>query len=168
MRKILIACEYCSCVTVFILAALTTIDAVGRYAFNSPIGGATEISELLLVTLISLSFPVLTACGEHVDVDILILRLTPFIKRVIFTISSFIGTILFGIITVLGVMRALEAFHSGQITNVLRIPVYPFLFLFAFACLMTVFALMVRVANLFRGKMPDMDVSLDMDKHAIE
>ena len=156
MKTILVVSEYCSGAMAFILAALTTCDAIGRYAFNSPIAGATEMSELFLVSIISLSFPAITAYGEHVDVDILLLRLRPFAKRLVLIIGNFIGTILFGIMTVLGFMRGLEALHSGQITNVLRIRIYPFLFLFSLACCLTFCVQILRIQRLVCRKNPDM------------
>ena len=53
------------------LIGLTCVDVVARYAFNSPVNGAYELTELLLASLIFLALPLTTAAGEHIEVELL-------------------------------------------------------------------------------------------------
>ncbi|MHA7777675.1 TRAP transporter small permease [Roseibium sp. M-1] len=104
------------------LIGLTCVDVVARYAFNSPIAGAYELTEILLATLIFLALPLTTAAGEHIEVELLDGLKSSLLKR--------LGTIVAAICTV-GVL-ALIAFklfehaeklqQRGQVTDSLQIP----------------------------------------------
>ncbi|GAB2183534.1 TRAP transporter small permease [Roseibium sp. LAB1] len=104
------------------LIGLTCVDVVARYAFNSPVNGAYELTELLLATLIFLALPLTTAAGEHIEVELLDGLKSAFLKR--------LGTLVAAVCTV-GIL-ALIAFklfehaekmdRRGQVTDSLQIP----------------------------------------------
>jgi TRAP-type C4-dicarboxylate transport system permease small subunit len=104
------------------LIGLTCVDVVARYAFNSPIAGAFELTELLLATLIFLALPLTTAAGEHIEVELLDGLKSSFLKR--------LGTLMAGICTfgVLGIIAFKLLEHAeklqsrGQVTDSLQIP----------------------------------------------
>ena len=48
---------------------LTTIDVVARYAFNRPLRGAFEVTELLLLVLIFAGLPLVSFTNEHAVMD---------------------------------------------------------------------------------------------------
>ena len=50
---------------------LTVVDVVGRYVFNHPVPGSSEIIEYLLATLVFGTLPIASAYEEHIVVDIL-------------------------------------------------------------------------------------------------
>jgi TRAP-type C4-dicarboxylate transport system permease small subunit len=58
-------------VVLFCLMALTCVDVVARYFFNSPVYGGFEITEMLLAVLIFSGLPLVTLRNEHVTVDVL-------------------------------------------------------------------------------------------------
>lgn len=58
------------------LVLVTCFDVVGRYLFNSPLGGAFELTQVLLGALVFAALPLTTAVGGHVEVD-LFLTLMP-------------------------------------------------------------------------------------------
>jgi TRAP-type C4-dicarboxylate transport system permease small subunit len=58
-------------VDLFCLMALTCVDVVGRYFFNSPVHGGFELTEMLLAGLIFTALPLVTVRGDHVTVDLL-------------------------------------------------------------------------------------------------
>ena len=58
-----------------VLMLLIVADVIGRYFFNAPIKGTTEISELVLLTVILLAAGYTMSVGEHVAVEALISRL---------------------------------------------------------------------------------------------
>ena len=49
-------------VLLFGLMGLTTADVIGRYVINSPLRGAFEITELLLLTLVFAGLPLASQC----------------------------------------------------------------------------------------------------------
>jgi len=106
------------------MIALTCVDVVARYLFNSPVNGAYELTQLLLASLIFLALPLTTAAGEHIEVELL-----DGLKSKVF--QAF-GAICAGVATV-GVFAlvALELFEHAeklqrreQVTDSLEIPLY--------------------------------------------
>ena len=55
----------------FAMMVMTCIDVVGRYVFNSPLNGATELTELFMGILIFAVLPTVSYREEHVSVDLL-------------------------------------------------------------------------------------------------
>ena len=57
-------------IAVFAMAALTFVDVIGRYFFNSPIPGAFEIVGLILGFAMIGAFPLVTFQERHITVDL--------------------------------------------------------------------------------------------------
>lgn len=53
------------------LMVMTAIDVVGRYLFNSPLKGGTELTEFALSALIFCAVPIVTLTGGHVVVELI-------------------------------------------------------------------------------------------------
>ena len=52
------------------LMGMTVTDVIGRYLFNAPLRGATELTELLLAAVVFLGLPAVALADEHVTVDL--------------------------------------------------------------------------------------------------
>lgn len=63
--------EVVSASVLFFLMALTCIDVTGRYLFNSPLHGGTELTEIGLAVMVFSAMPVITWRGGHIVVDLL-------------------------------------------------------------------------------------------------
>ncbi len=63
--------EAVSSFVLFFLMALTCVDVVGRYLFNSPLHGGTEMTEIGLAVMVFAAMPVITWRGGHIVVDLL-------------------------------------------------------------------------------------------------
>ena len=59
---------------IFFMMAMVTVDVIMRYIFNSPINGAMEISEILLVLVVFLGLAAVQSKDEHVTVTLFISR----------------------------------------------------------------------------------------------
>ena len=57
--------------TLFSLMLFTCFDVVGRYVFNSPLTGATELTEIAIAIIVFSSLPVISWRNEHIAVDML-------------------------------------------------------------------------------------------------
>ncbi|WP_158260077.1 TRAP transporter small permease [Zobellella endophytica] len=53
-----------------LMMLLTTVDVLGRYLFNRPVVGASELIEIMLAAAIFLVLPTITWHREHVAVDL--------------------------------------------------------------------------------------------------
>jgi len=119
-----------------LMMLLTVADVSGRYFFNSPITGATEISRLMMVLIV---FPALgwAALGRtHVKVDILVSRLPQKVQAIVNAVTLLIALGTYSLIT----WRSfLEAAVVNRKTSLLALPFTPFYWLmsvgFAIFCL---------------------------------
>ena len=53
------------------MVAITVVDVIGRYLFNSPLSGAYELTQLHMTVLIFIGLPMVTARNAHVKIDFL-------------------------------------------------------------------------------------------------
>ena len=63
-----------SALVLFALMAMTCIDVVGRYFLNSPLDGATELTQLMMGLIVFAILPTVCYREEHVSVDLLDVR----------------------------------------------------------------------------------------------
>src|SRR3982750_1433367 len=107
---------------------LTFVDVVARYLFNRPIRGAFEITELSRLVLIFAGLPLVSHADEHVTMD--------FIDRLLGTrgrdlwiraMHAICAAIMFFIAWQTWI-KAGKIGGYGDTTDVLRIPVGPFVY----------------------------------------
>ena len=115
-------------ILLFGLMALTTVDITGRYLFNWPLRGAFEITELLLLTLIFAGLPLASRVDEHVTLDFVDMLLgakgRSHLRRAVDLVC---GIILLALAWRVWV-KAGKIGAYGDTTDVLRVPVVPFVY----------------------------------------
>ncbi len=116
-------------VFLFALMAVTVIDVVGRYFFARPLVGAFELTELLLSVVISLALPLVTLDRTHIAVDLIDSLISKTGVRLLDCVMSFLSALTFAALTYGVVAQAIDALHSKVQTDILAIPVAPFVFL---------------------------------------
>ena len=125
---------YLGATVLFLMMLLTTWDVASRYLFNSPVLGALEITEFLVVTVV-FSFLGLTQQEKaHVSVDLVVGNLPARCRRVIGFINRLASLAVLGLITWMTLERAIELMHLEEYSGTLHIPVAPFVFLVALGC----------------------------------
>jgi len=129
------AIEWVGLIGFLIMMLITTVDVIGAKLFLHPVFGALDI--VMQVQLIAMSFAVATTliAGRHVAVEFFIPLLPKPLQRVVDVFVNLLGFALFLIL----VWRLTEYAYSLQIQNELtptaRIPLYPFAYGAAFACI---------------------------------
>ena len=128
------ALSYLGAFSLLTMMGLTTVDVVGRYLFNRPITGVFEITEYLVLILIFSFIGFTQSQKGHVAVDILLPLLPPKLKKVIDVANHLICLALMGLITWMGMEKALELRAVGEASPNLHIPAYPFVFYLVLGC----------------------------------
>jgi len=121
----------------FGMMALTTADVIGRYLFNSPILGAFEITEFLVLILIFSFLGYAQSHKVHVSVDLLITRFPRKVQIVIDLINHAVCFLLMILIAWMGAVNALDLMDVGEASPNLSIPDYPFAFFLVLGCAVT-------------------------------
>ena len=118
-------------VLLFGMMVLTFFDVVGRYLLNRPIRGAFELTELTLLVLIFAGLPLVSHADEHVTMDfidrMLPQRAVPILVRLIHALVAAV----FFFLTWQVLIKAGRIAGYGDTTDVLRIPVGPFVYFMA-------------------------------------
>jgi TRAP-type transport system small permease protein len=111
----------------FCLMLATFVDVVARYLFNRPIRGAFEVTELLLLVLIFAGLPLVSRADEHVTMD--------FIDRIVgpgaavwTRVMHAVCAAVFFFLTWQIWIKAGKIAGYGDTTDVLKIPVGPFVY----------------------------------------
>lgn len=127
--------SWISCASVFLMMLLTTVDVVLRYLFHSPLMGAFEVSEFLMVIIVFFSLAYTQARNGHVAVDIFVGRLSPGKQVLVDLFNHGVTIIILLLIAWRSSLTALELYDTMETTGTVPIPVYPFVFVVALGCL---------------------------------
>jgi TRAP-type C4-dicarboxylate transport system permease small subunit len=135
-------------ILLFILMMVTTVDVIGRYIFNWPLRGAFEVTELLLLTLIFAGLPLVSRADEHVTLDFVDAALGERGRQVLRRlVDAVCGLIILGLAWRVWV-KAGKIAGYGDTTDVLLIPVGPFVYFMALMVAIT------GIVHLVRAMMP--------------
>ncbi|MFH1652362.1 MAG: TRAP transporter large permease subunit [Chloroflexota bacterium] len=126
---------------------ITTADVLGRYFFNSPILGAYDITELLMVVLIFFCISYTQDRKGHIGVTIILDRLREQTKAIIEATGYFLGIGLFTVITWQNVLRGISMKAGGSVTPSVEIATYPFFWIIAFGSVLMVLVLLSDLRN---------------------
>ncbi|WP_083638788.1 TRAP transporter small permease [Rhizobium oryziradicis] len=112
-------------ILLLVMMTMTIVDVIGRYAFNSPLRGAGELTELLLVSLIFMGLPAVTLENGHVTVDVLTEHLPKWSERWRMAAIGVINTVILTLIGWQIWLHASQIAAYGDVTTTLRLPIAP-------------------------------------------
>lgn len=128
IQKISTFFGYMGSAALFAIMLLTTVDVAGRYLFNTPLMGAFEITEYLIVILVFSFLGDTQSQKLHVSVDLLFLKF-PKKLRYIADLLNHIACFAFSLLIAwMSFLKALEIKEVGEASPNLLIPDYPFVF----------------------------------------
>lgn len=105
------------------LMLLTTGDVIGRSFFRKPIPGSFELSEYILATFILLGAAYTQQVKGHVGVDFVTSKLSPRRRALCEVITTLLSLFIIAIVIWKGF---LEGIREKTVSDMLRIPQYPF------------------------------------------
>ncbi|MCU0922568.1 MAG: TRAP transporter small permease [Burkholderiaceae bacterium] len=114
----------------FAIMMLTFVDVGGRKFFDASLPGALELTELLMVAVIFAALPLVSLRGEHVTFDSLDVFLPAGFRRAVDLLVAamliFLAWLMWD--------HAGKMAEYGDVTNRLRIPLYPFVYAMSVMC----------------------------------
>jgi TRAP-type C4-dicarboxylate transport system permease small subunit len=110
------------------LMLLTTGDVIGRGFFRKPIPGTFELSEYLLAVFILLGAAYTQQVKGHVGVDFITSRLSPRLRKICQIITTLLSLFIIAIVVWQGFLQGMS---ERTVSEILRIPQYPFRLLVA-------------------------------------
>ncbi len=126
------------------LMLITAVDVVGRDVFNHPIPGTVELSQYMLAVFILLGFAYAHQVKAHVAVSIITSRLPHHAQLILYVITTLIGLFIFSILTWQGWVVGIE---ERTVSDMLRVPQYPFRLLVALAAFLICLELLIDLGD---------------------
>jgi TRAP-type C4-dicarboxylate transport system permease small subunit len=127
---------------VFLLLVMTVGDVLGRFFFNHPIPGTFELTKLFLALTVFFSLPISQYMGENLGITIIYDRLPRRGKGVLDFIGAVISIVIFSVAFSQILKYAARMKAANTITSVLRLPLYPWIYLASIGILILVIALL--------------------------
>lgn len=138
-HKISNICVWIAGIVLVLIAILTFVEVIARYALNNSIVGVQEISELSIVVVLYFGLAYSTYSRSHVKVDVVINTMRPDIKMITQGIMSLL-CILFSAPAAWQVAKQGSTFLlSGRSTSLMHIRYWPFYYAAAFGLALTSF-----------------------------
>ncbi|MBW1803374.1 MAG: TRAP transporter small permease [Deltaproteobacteria bacterium] len=134
-HRISAAAEWVGVIGFLAMMLITTVDVIGAKIFLRPVPGALDIVVLVQLTAMSFAASMTLIIGRHVAVEFFFPLLPKPLQTAVDTFVNILGLGLFIIL----VWHLGKYAHSLQIehetTPTIRIPLYPFMYGAAFACI---------------------------------
>jgi TRAP-type C4-dicarboxylate transport system permease small subunit len=117
------------------MMVITCIDVMGAKIFLLPVLGSIDF--VMLAQLVAISFGTASALllGRHVTVEFFVMLLPGRLQAAVEAVVNLLGILLFAIITWRLVIYGFYMQTGGEVSPTARIPLYPFAYGIAFACI---------------------------------
>lgn len=120
--------SWLSSLVLFLMMVLTSVDVFMRYVMARPVPGAFEVGEILMALLIFAALPLVSLRDEHVTVEFAGKVIPPAVLPYVdLLVHLFIGLLIAAAGWLLW-ERAPRIRQYGDVTTVLRIPIWPLLY----------------------------------------
>ena len=126
------------------LMLITAADVVMRDVFNRPIPGTVELSQYMLSVFILLGLAYSQQVKAHVAVSIITSRFSERPQLILSIMTTLIGLFIFSILTWQGWVVGIE---ERTVSDMLRVPQYPFRLLVAVAALSVCLELLIDLGD---------------------
>ena len=143
-----------SSLVLFALMAMTCVDVVGRYFFNSPLDGATELTQLMMGVIIFAVLPTVCFREEHISVDLMDIW---FPERLINSrqlVISIITTVAMSAVAWRVWIVAERTTEYGDSTEFLGIAYAPIYYFVSVMCAFSAIAIACNIPRYIRGQGP--------------
>jgi TRAP-type C4-dicarboxylate transport system permease small subunit len=130
------------------LMLLTSADVFSRDLFNTPIPGTIELSQYLLAVFILLGIAYTQQVKGYVEVTLLTSRLPPRARSILSIIATLLSLFIILVLVWQGWVVGIE---EQTVSDMLRIPQYPFRILVAVAAFLTCLELLIGLGNQTRN-----------------
>lgn len=127
-----------------LMMLVTCTDVVGRYVFHSPLSGAYESNELMLLIIVFIALPRVSWQGKHLTVSLIDSLLTPRSLRLQDIIISVVSACILAMFAQALWQHAVQLAGYGDVTNTLNVPLAPLAYLVAVLAYLSALASLMR------------------------
>lgn len=147
MRSIEEVLRQTAAVALLLMMTVVVVDVIGRGVFNTPLPSGTDLTEVSMMVMTFLAFPLLTYRQRDITVDLLQVVRNPQFKKLQVALAGLCGTLVFGLTSWQFLIFGERAARSGEMLSELKLPLsYAWYFMGLFGCITAVAALIVTVS----------------------
>lgn len=145
----------------FVLMLITVVDVFGRNLLKSPLPGAGEVTEIGMVLMIFLVYPLVAGNGQHICVDLFDGFMNSIARRIQAVLANLLGASMFGALSWRLWILGNRAAAFGDTTGYLGFPIS---LVFWFMSVMSGLTTIVFAVQIFRAPAPvrTNDISIGM------
>lgn len=143
-----------SAAILFAMMLLTFADVVARYLFDFPLRGAFEVTELMLLVLIFAGLPLVSHADENVTMDFIDHMLPEPALRALERSVHALCAAVFLFLAWLIWLKAGKIATYGDTTDVMKIPIAPFVYFMTAAIALTGAVHLIKVFILPKRREP--------------
>ena len=151
-RIVFLTAKMCDRIAQFALVVMMAIffgNIFGRF-FKCPIVGSMDIVSMAGGILVSFSIAYCAVQKGHVALTLVVDRLPQWVQIIIESITGIISTILFMVLAVYCGVWGTQVWQSHKLLGVIRLPVFPFIYVLGFGSFLLAFVLLVDLCKLIR------------------
>jgi len=128
----------------FCMMLLTIADVFLRKVFSQSILGTVEVTEFMMVILLFFALAQTEVLNGHVRVDLIMSRFGERTQTLVDAITQLVCFLLFGLFTWSTLVYAAKMRASGEVSQDLWLPVYPFIYVVALGCALLALSLLIK------------------------
>ena len=136
----------------FAMMGLTVADILLRILSGRSILGTVELTELMLLVIAFFALAHTEVSGGHIKVELIVGRFNERTRRILDGLTQLACFLLFVVITGSILKYAVAMHRSGEVTQDLRAPIYPFVYLVALGCAVLTLALFLKFLEALSGR----------------
>ncbi len=116
---------YAGGLMLMMILALTVVDVFGRYVLSAPVDGKTELTRLMMATMIALALPIVSARSQHITVDLFDGLFSAHAARVRDVLVNLLCGVSAVILAWWVMFRAERLMKWGYVSDFLHLPLHP-------------------------------------------
>jgi len=133
-----------SWILLFCLMMLTTLQVILRKFTHHAILGTVELTELAMAFIVFCSLAECQVHEGHIKVDLILSRLSPRMQAFFDILTQGAAFLIFSLMTAALFSQAHALKQAGEVTVDLNIPLYPFVYVAAFGCILLALVLLAK------------------------
>ena len=126
---------------------LVAVDVTLRYTIDLPVKGSVELVELMMIIVVFLAVAYTASQRGHVAIELVTTRLPQRVQAILDVFTTFLSLVFIILVIWRSTVRGNTMWHDNHVTVVLGIPIFPFLYLIAFGCLLLAVVLIANILD---------------------
>lgn len=147
--------SYISFVGFFVIMAFIVLNVVLRALFDSPILGAYEIVEQMMMVGVFTSFAYAQRQGSHIRITMLLMHLPRKVSMALCALTGLVGTVIICLLTYAAFLQYQIAAANAYTSAMLKFPLAPFYILEIVTCVVFALTLLLDVFKNIRAIFDD-------------